>query len=283
MRGTKQLGSRMINDHHEADGHGLNLALSTTADGAGGNVEGNARVLANFSKLLQQEASGMKLIIGELDSFSNPGACDHCQLRALQTAAFLNLYQNRSDLIEAVCYVNAFERLQQEEQGSGWYQGQVMILPNMTIREPPYYVIKMVSEATQRNVVRAAWSGNETVSKQLLQMIATASDDGKTVAVRVVNQGCQDLTLKIVLSHTATIAAHTSSVNGSMLRSRVAPPAGGTCVGHEPAFDRMMNEANTPAHPETVVPEPAHATIGSDGSVSVALPHWSFVTLVVGL
>jgi hypothetical protein len=215
---------------------------------------------------------------------SATGACDHCQLRALQTAAFINLYQNRSDLVEAVCYVNAFERLQQEEQDSGWYQGQVMILPNMTIREPPYYAIKMASEATQRNVVRAAWSGDETAKaayEQLLQLVAFASDDGKTVAVRVVNQGCQDRMLRVELSRNATVAAR--GVNGTMLRSRVPPPPGGACVGDEPAFYGMMNEANTPARPDAVVPEPARATLEADGAVRVALPHWSFVTLVVHL
>ena len=131
MHGTKQFGRRMHNDHHEADGQGRNMAAPGKP---GGNVDFNRGVLANFSKLLKQTGSAMNLIVGELDAFSNPGACDHCQLRALQTAAFLNLYQNQSDLIEGVCYVNAFERLQQEEQDSGWYQGQVMILPNMTIR-----------------------------------------------------------------------------------------------------------------------------------------------------
>ena len=73
------------------------------------------------------------------------------------------------------------------------------------------------------------------------------------------------------------------SVSGSVLRSRAAPPPGGTCVGNEPAFYSMMNEANTPAHPDTVLPEPARATLEADGSVSVPLPHWSFVTLLVQL
>ena len=72
-------------------------------------------------------------------------------------------------------------------------------------------------------------------------MIAFASDDGKTVAIRVVNQGCQDRTLRIELSRAATVAAR--SVNGSMLRSRVPAPPGGTCVGDEPAFYGMMNVA----------------------------------------
>ena len=176
-------------------GQGLNLGPGAFPSPNVPNVIGNSEILTNFSKLLKAEDSAMKLIVGELDGFSNPGACAHCQLRALQTAAFLNLYQNMSDLIQAVCYVNAFERLQQEEQGSGWYQGQVLILPNMTIKEPPFYVIKMASETTQKNVVRAAWTGNETAataSEQKLQLFATASDDGARVSVRVVNQGCED-------------------------------------------------------------------------------------------
>ena len=117
---------------------GLNLGPLSINKPGDNNVVVNSMVLTNFSKLLKQEGSGMKLIVGELDAFSNPGACDHCQLRALQvkhfliyqspacstdpltiltalqTAAFLNLYQSRSDLIKAICYVNAFERLQQE-------------------------------------------------------------------------------------------------------------------------------------------------------------------------
>ena len=292
IKGAIPLGSRMLNDHHEADGQLLNLAI-----GGGqtvSNVVKNSLVLANFSQLLHEENSSMKLIVGELDAFSNPGACDHCQLRALQTAAYLNLYQSHSDLIEAICYVNAFERLQQEEQGSGWYQGQVLVLPNMTIREPPYYVLQMASEATQKNVVRSSWKGtNNTmattadgVEQQLLQIFATASDDGKVVAVRVVNQGCEARTLRLVLRghlHGTVRAAAVTRVNGSMLRSRVPPPPGGTCVGTEPAFGLMMREANTPARPESVVPEPVHASIASDGSVGVALPHWSFLTLMIQL
>ena len=73
------------------------------------------------------------------------------------------------------------ERLQQEEQGSGWYQGQVLILPNMTIKEPPFYVIKMASETTQKNVVRAAWMGNETAataSEQKLQQFYSLGPEG---------------------------------------------------------------------------------------------------------
>lgn len=159
-----------------------------------------------------------------------------------------------------------------------------MVLPNMTIRQPPYWAIKMASEATQKNVVRTAWSGNETsaaASEQLLQLFATASDDGKTVAVRIVNEGCENRTLKLRLSDTANVAAR--SVNGSMLRSRVAAPAGGTCVGDEPAFYGMMGEANLPSRPMAIVPEAVRATIGADGSVSVELPHWSFVTVMVEL
>eukprot|EP01047_Picozoa_sp_COSAG01_P029500 COSAG01_NODE_2025_length_8604_cov_16.296296_12_plen_413_part_00 len=291
IKGAMHLGSRMLNDHHEADGQLLNLAI-----GGGqtvSNIMKNSLVLANFSKLLHQENSSMKLIVGELDAFSNPGACDHCQLRALQTAAYLNLYQSRSDLIEAICYVNAFERLQQEEQGSGWYQGQVLVLPNMTIREPPYYVLQMASEATQKNVVQSSWTGtNNTmattadgVQQQLLQIFATASDDGKVVAVRVLNQGCEARTLRLVLRgglH-GTAPAAATRVNGSMLRSRVPPPPGGTCIGDEPAFGLMMREANTPARPQSVVPEQVHASIASDGSVGVALPHWSFLTLMIQL
>lgn len=71
------------------------------------------------------------------------------------------------------------------------------------------------------------------------------------------------------------------SVSGSVLRSRAAPPPGGTCVGNEPAFYSMMNEANTPSRPNAIAPEPAGASIASDGTVSVALPHWSFVALTV--
>lgn len=120
MRGTKHFGTRIINDHHEADGQGPNLGEFYPHSTDITNTAMNSKVLANFSRLLKSEGSAMKLIVGELDGFSNPDACAHCQLRALQTAAFLNLYQNMSDLIQAVCYVNAFERLQQEEQGSGW-------------------------------------------------------------------------------------------------------------------------------------------------------------------
>jgi hypothetical protein len=43
----------------------------------------------------------------------------------------------------------------------------------------------------------------------------------------------------------------------------------------------MMNEANTPSRPNAIAPEPAGASIASDGTVSVALPHWSFVALTV--
>ena len=275
IRGTRFLGSRMTNDHHEADGQLVNLVR--TGQGPG-NVEENAAVLSNFSKLLKQEGSTMKLIVGELDGFSNPGACDHCQLRALQTAAFLNLYQSRADLVKAVCYVNAFERLQQEQQGSSWYQGQVLVLPNMTIREPPYYVIKMVSEATQRNVVRSALSSaNGTAPGPLLQLFATASDDGRSVAVRILNQGCADRTVRLRLRGAAGGAGAPRSVNGTMLRCRV-PTTTGCGDGEKFA---MMNEANTPARPEAVVPEPARAAVAADGSVVVALPHWSFVTLAL--
>jgi hypothetical protein len=45
----------------------------------------------------------------------------------------------------------------------------------------------------------------------------------------------------------------------------------------------MMREANTPARPQSVVPEQVHASIASDGSVGVALPHWSFLTLMIQL
>ena len=66
---------------------------------------------------------------------------------------------------------------------------------------------------------------------------------------------------------------HGARQSGAMLRSRVQIKPNVSDVAHNDEAYQMMNEANTPAHPMAIVPEPARLSVGSDGSVTVELPH----------
>ena len=287
IRDALPLGERFANDHHEADGQDLNLAVDPNTPAVYGRnmsvVQKNEAVLRNFSALRKAEGSKMRLIVGELDGFSNPGACSSCQLRALQTAAYLNLYQASG--VHAISYVNAFERLQQEEPSSGWYQGQILLLPNATILQPPFHVIAMASKSTQRNVVKT-WLRGAAQLGGLVQLFSSVSDDRKTVAVRVVSQHCKDLPLTLQLHNASSGTLDTAvTVNVTVLRSRVdTSQLTAPCKSTGMEMYRMMNEGNNADNSNAHVrPERSVETLSAQGSVNLVVPHWSFVTLTMHL
>jgi alpha-L-arabinofuranosidase len=169
----------------------------------------------------------------------------HDQQRALGHALTLNASRRHGDFVLADCPANCLQPWQQND--NGWDQGQVFFTPDHVWAMPPYFSQQMAAENFEPLRVLSDVSGSA-----YLDVMATRSEDGKTLVLSVVNTSSTALTASISLAgfvsirptaHVWTLAAGLSAVN---------PPDG-------PETVRPQESAWKTPHPAFVYTFPAHS------------------------
>jgi hypothetical protein len=132
-------------------------------------------------------------LIGWLDKIS-PGAdykvCvfeensnNHDMARALGHARAINELQRLGEQLPIVCCANCLQCDGQND--NGWDQGLLFLNPARTWPQPPYYVTQMIAANKFPKCVQATVQGEDG----RLNVLARMSNDGKSLALQVVNIG----------------------------------------------------------------------------------------------
>lgn len=114
----------------------------------------------------------------------------HNQQRALGHATTLNATRRHGDFVLADCPANCLQPWGQND--NGWDQGQLFFTPAHIWAMPPYDAQRMLS--TDYLPLRVASTGGAG-----LDVLATRSEDGRTVALTIVNTGARPVGSKISL------------------------------------------------------------------------------------
>ena len=107
----------------------------------------------------------------------------HDLQRALGHARMLNAVQRHGDFVLMDCPANCLQPLGQND--NGWNQGQVFFTPDKAWGMPPYYAQQM---AAQSHLPLRVASQSQSPGDDL-DATATASEDGETLALKIVNSG----------------------------------------------------------------------------------------------
>ncbi len=128
----------------------------------------------------------------------------HDLQRALGHATTLNATRRMGDFVIADCPANCLQPWQ--ENDNGWDQGQIFFTPDRVWGMPPYYAQQMLAD--DRLPFRVA-----STSPTGIDVLATRSRDGKTVALTVVNLGADSIRAVVSLAgfHVASASAETLS------------------------------------------------------------------------
>src|SRR5262249_6895514 len=119
-------------------------------------------------------------------------AHNHGMRRALGNA----LATNRIERDGRLPIVTSANGLQPDRQNdNGWDQGLLFLTPARVWLQPPGYVTQMLS----RNYLPQLVKSDVTGAKDLLDVTAKRSEDGKTLVLQVVNRANQPTTAAIYL------------------------------------------------------------------------------------
>ncbi|KAK3282184.1 hypothetical protein CYMTET_10065 [Cymbomonas tetramitiformis] len=191
-----------------------------------------------LQELARQEGSQIKALLLEENGW------DHGLMRAIGHATYSNAMQRHADFVRVHGFANALEAWQGMDSEQMFPQGQIMILPNMTFPEPTWWVVKMVQDSHQPHIlgVGPGWNGTAVDgSPGLVDAVATASDDGLTIVIRIANWG-PATTTRINLNGNS----QDSDDPGSLLPALVEVEV----LGGGMPFDQ-----NTPGAPNRVAPK----------------------------
>ena len=199
---------------------------------AGADVD---RQLTQMQALFQKWAPGtpIKCVIFE----ENGGL--HNQQRALGHATVLNATRRHGDFVQVDCPANALQPWRQND--NGWDQGQLFFTPGRVWAMPPYYAQQMASLNRLPLRVQSVCEGSAD-----LDVTATRSEDGKTLAIHVVNTGAVAHRVAVFLSNVppALSSAQVWTLAGDL--NAVNPPDGPETV--HPQQSVMSNAGATFAH-----------------------------------
>ena len=107
----------------------------------------------------------------------------HNMQRALGHATTLNATRHHGDFVLVDCPANCLQPWLQND--NGWDQGQLFFTADHVWAMPPYYAQQMASRTYLLNRIESRAEGGGAD----LDVIATSSADGKTLALSVVNVG----------------------------------------------------------------------------------------------
>jgi alpha-L-arabinofuranosidase len=174
------------------------------------------QLFTEMQRLVQEWAPDTKL---KACVFEENGGRHDLQ-RALGHARILNATQRHGDFVLMDCPANALQPLGQND--NGWDQGQMFFTPAQVWGMPPYYAQQMAAE--NHLPLRVASDG--TSPGDALDVVATRSEDGKTLVLQVVNASPEAHTARVSLSAftPGPGAAHAWTLTGDL--KAVNTPAG---------------------------------------------------------
>lgn len=179
-------------------------------------------------------------------------AGNHAMKRALANACAINQLERLGDRLAIACSANCLQPYKQND--NGWNQGLLFLCPSQVWAQPPYYVTQMVS----RNYLPQCVKTEATSPGNALDATATLSEDGKTLALQVVNTGKVALPTRIELTGFAPRRA----------------------VAHATVLAGDWDAINTPEQPDHVKPAESdwrHEL--KDGAAARVFPPYSFTIL----
>lgn len=163
--------------------------LHTDADeaNAGAKVDTNLQIMHDLFKKWDPNTT-LKCAI-----FEENGGLHNLQ-RALGHATTLNAVRRHGDFVLTSCPANALQPYLQND--NDWDQGQIFFTPARVWGMPPFYAQQMASVNHLPLRIDSQTDGP-------LDVTATRSDDGKTMAIHVVNTGKVNLKTEINLKNFA--------------------------------------------------------------------------------
>jgi alpha-L-arabinofuranosidase len=172
------------------DGAGAAWDLHVDSDDANAGVTVDRRI-AQMQALFHRWNPGttLKAVV-----FEENGNLHNLQ-RALGHATTLNATRRHGDFVLVDCPANCLQPWLQND--NGWDQGQLFLTPDHVWAMPPYYAQQMAARAYLPNRVESHVEGVDSD----LDVIATASADGKTLTLSVVNVGNTPRTATLQLDH----------------------------------------------------------------------------------
>lgn len=150
---------------------------------------------------------------------------NHALKRALSNASAIHEIQRIGSRIPIACSANCLQPDGQND--NGWDQGLLFLNPSTTWLQAPGHVVSMIARHDQTVLVASETAGEADT----LDVTATKSDDGRTLAIKAINIGDKPVT--------ATV-----SMDG------FKPVPGALAV----TLSGDLNAANTASRPDAVVP-----------------------------
>lgn len=133
----------------------------------------------------------------------------HCQHRALSHAVMLNVVRRMNGFLELDSPANALQAYLQND--NGWDQGQIFFNSSATWCQPPYYAQQMAAKYHQPILV-ASEADNPN-----LDLTATRSEDGRKLALHIVNFSPEPQTIDMNLLNAARVKTiHGESLSGNL-------------------------------------------------------------------
>lgn len=171
----------------------------------------------------------------------------HDLARALGHASTLNAVRRHGDFVLTSCAANALQPLKQND--NDWDQGQVFFTPSQVWGMPPYYAQQMTAANYLPLHIETTTTGD-------IDVTAAKSEDGKTLALYIVNPNKEACAARISLRHF-------NSAKDQAVVTQLAGP---------------FAAENTPAQPTLLIPTMKKIdTYG--GEVNIALPAASYTII----
>jgi alpha-N-arabinofuranosidase len=228
-------------------------AAAINALGLGTNIMSDIHgpAMGGVPKAEQVFAEAATANWGAMNLETNCG--DHTFHRALTEGRDLNqFFRFRNPALKGRAASFCMERSGYNE-GFANDQGLSFSLPNTTWLQPPGWVHAMVSESWQPLAVNVSLSpGCASLNLSRGDISASASEDGRSVTVRVVNGGPAALALSVTMAGGGAAAVRYSTLEGSACAVDEFPYAS----------EHRSPCANTPAQPTLFSPTPPRAATG---------------------
>ena len=164
-------------------------------------------------------------------------------------------------------------------------QGLIFFLPNATWLQPPGLVHKMYWDTWQPNGVAVITNSSASCPQAGVDFSAQASDDGKTVVLRLLNSNGEQS-----VNYTIDVHGGTSSSGGGGGGVGSSRDGGKASVGSnrivvssitsQTMHNPNLAASNTPSEPEAVVPGPLQS-LGNSLPVAFSAPPNSVAVIVV--
>ncbi|HEY3342310.1 MAG TPA: alpha-L-arabinofuranosidase C-terminal domain-containing protein, partial [Anaerolineae bacterium] len=172
----------------------------------------------------------------------------HDVQRALGHAHHINTIERMGEAVALDCAANCLQPYLQHD--NWWDQGQLFFTPGQVWGMPPYYAQQMIAQHYQPLCVAAAL----TQESDTLDVTATRSEDGRTMVLKVVNLGADEVGVSF------------SGLPGRAGRVRLTRLTG------------ELTAENTPGEPRKISPEVSETTWES-AAFMCTVPGYSFTAL----